>query len=250
MPRAYNASTAKWLLAMHSIRVCKAVMRMRQQVRRATPTYKAANKGASSGMWRRLISRSRLAIAFTRARTRTPRWRLPAAISARLGPDTGLDVLALSDDRTSARTRDGSAMFDVGYLSPGQLFEVGTPYGAVDFQEPGLYNVGFDNNGSVLVSVLSGVAQVVGLGGSGRISKGQLLTLVGQTAGQVALSSLNRNDAGYLVDDYYRYQYPNYYDGRYQNYDAYLSDPYYYDPYRRNVSYQYAPAFIPGSERS
>ena len=49
-----------------------------------------------------------------------------------------------------------------------------------------------------------------------------------------------------MVDDYYRYQYPNVYDGRYNNYDAYLSDPYYYDPYRRNVSYQYAPAFIPG----
>lgn len=165
---------------------------------------------------------------------------------ARLNPNTGLDVLELSDERTQLALRDGSAIFDVGYLNPGQLFEVGTPYGAVDFQEPGLYNVGFDNNGSVLVSVLSGVAQVVGLGGSGRISKGELLTLVGQTAAQVALTRLNGNDAGYLVDDYYRYQYGNAYDGRYNNYDAYLSDPYYYDPYRRNVSYQYAPAIIPG----
>jgi hypothetical protein len=165
---------------------------------------------------------------------------------ARLDPNTGLDVLELSDDRTQLALRDGSAIFDVGYLAPGQLFEVGTPYGAVDFQEPGLYNVGFDDNGSVLVSVLSGVAQVVGLEGSGRISKGEILTLVGQTAAQVALSRLNGNDAGYLVDDYYRYQYGDAYDGRYNNYDAYLSDPFYYDPYRHNVSYQYAPAFIPG----
>jgi uncharacterized protein DUF6600/FecR-like protein len=165
---------------------------------------------------------------------------------ARLNPNTGLDVLELSDDRTQLALRDGSAIFDVGYLNPGQLFEVGTPNGAVDFQEPGLYNVGFDNNGSVLVSALSGVAQIVGLGGSGRISKGELLTLVGQTAAQVALSRLNGRDAGYLVDDYYRYQYPNYYDGRYNNYDAYLNDPYYYDPYRHDVSYQYAPALIPG----
>jgi hypothetical protein len=165
---------------------------------------------------------------------------------ARLDPNTGLDVLELSDDRTQLALRDGSAIFDVGYLDPGQLFEVGTPYGAVDFQEPGLYNVGFDDNGSVLVSVLSGVAQVVGLGGSGRISKGEILTLVGQTAAQVALSRLNGNDAGYLVDDYYRYQYGDAYDGRYNNYDAYLNDPFYYDPYRRSVSYQYAPASIPG----
>jgi hypothetical protein len=166
---------------------------------------------------------------------------------ARLNPNTSLDVIALEDSRTQLALREGSAIFDVGYLAPGELFEVGTPYGAIDFNEPGLYNVGFDDNGSVLVSALSGVAQVVGLAGSGQISKGELLTLVGQTAAQVALSRLNGNDASYLVDDYYRYQYPNTYDGRYyDNYDAYLSDPYYYDPYRRDVSYQYVNYDIPG----
>ena len=94
---------------------------------------------------------------------------------ARLDPNTSLDVLALSDDRTQLALRDGSAIFDVGYLDSGDLFEVATPYGAVDFQQPGLYNVGIDN-GQVLVSVLSGLAQVVGLGGSGEISKGEVLT--------------------------------------------------------------------------
>jgi hypothetical protein len=129
---------------------------------------------------------------------------------ARLNPNTELDIIDLSDNRTQLALRDGSAMFDVGYLNPGELFEVGTPYGAVDFDQPGLYNVGFDNNGNVLVSVLSGLAQVVGLGGSGRISKGEILTLAGATAAQVLLGRLNGDDAGYLVDDYYRYQYPNY----------------------------------------
>ena len=165
---------------------------------------------------------------------------------ARLNPNTSLDVVSLSDRRTQLALREGSAMFDVGYLAPNELFEVATPYGAVEFDQPGLYNVGFDNNGGVLVSVLSGLAQVVGLGGSGQINKGQILTLIGQTAAQVALSRLNGNDAGYLVDDYYRYQYPNIYDGRYSNYNAYLDDPYYYDPYRRNASYQYASSIIPG----
>jgi FecR protein len=166
---------------------------------------------------------------------------------ARLEPNTALDVIALRDDATQLALRDGSAIFDVGYLAPGQIFEVATPQGAVDFVEPGLYDIGFDNNGSAIVSVLSGLAQVVGLGGSGRISKGELLTLAGQTAAQVVLSRLNRQDAGYLVDDYYRYQYPNYYDGRYVNYDAYLNDPYYYDPYRRDISYQYVSSNIPGT---
>src|ERR1043165_1958297 len=165
---------------------------------------------------------------------------------ARLNPNTSLDVIALEDERTQLALRDGSAVFDVGYLNSGDLFEVATPNGAVDFQQPGLYNVGIDDKGQVLVSVLSGLAQVVGLGGSGQISKGELLTLVGQTAADVVLSRLNGRDAGYLVDDYYGYQYPRYYDGRYRDYNAYLSDPYYFDPYRRYVSYQYANSYIPG----
>ena len=164
---------------------------------------------------------------------------------ARLDPNTSLDVLALSDDRTQLALRDGSAIFDVGYLDSGDLFEVATPYGAVDFQQPGLYNVGIDN-GQVLVSVLSGLAQVVGLGGSGEINKGEVLTLLGATAADVVLSQIDGRNAGYMVDDYYAYQYPNYYDGRYRDYNTYLSDPYYFDPYRRNVSYQYVNSYIPG----
>ena len=164
---------------------------------------------------------------------------------ARLNPNTSLDVLSLSDDRTQLALRDGSAVFDVGYLDSGDLFEVATPYGAVDFQEPGLYNVGIDN-GQVLISVLSGLAQVVGLGGSGQVGKGEILTLLGQTAADVVLSQIDGDDAGYFVDDYYGYQYPNYYDGRYRDYNAYLSDPYYFDPYRRYSSYQYVNSYIPG----
>ena len=164
---------------------------------------------------------------------------------ARLNPNTSLDVLTLEDRRTQLALRDGGAMFDVGYLGQGDLFEVATPYGAVDFQQPGLYNVGIDN-GQVLVSVLSGLAQVVGLGGSGQISKGEMLTLIGQTAADVVLSQIDGRDAGYLVDDYYAYQYPQYYDGRYRDYNVYANDPYYFDPYRRNVSYQYVNSYVPG----
>ena len=165
---------------------------------------------------------------------------------ARLDPNTSLDIVSLEDRRTQLALRDGSAMFDVGYLAPNELFEVATPQGAINFDQPGLYNIGFDQNGGVLVSVLSGLARVVGLSGSGEINKGEMLTLLGQTASELVLSRLNRQDAGYQVDDYYRYQYPNSYDGRYNNYDAYLNDPYYYDPYQRNASYKYANSNIPG----
>jgi Family of unknown function (DUF6600)/FecR protein len=164
---------------------------------------------------------------------------------ARLNPNTSLDALSLADRRTQLALRDGSAMFDVGYLAPGELFEVATPYGAVDLQQPGLYNVGIDN-GSVLVSVLSGLAQVVGLSGSGQIGKGEVLRLLGQTAADVVLSRVDGRQAGYLIDDYYGYQYPQYYDGRYRDYNVYLNDPYYFDPYRRTNSYRYVNSYIPG----
>jgi len=164
---------------------------------------------------------------------------------ARLDPNTSLDVVSLDNRRTQLALRDGSAMFDVGYLEPDEIFEVATPRGAVAFAEPGLYNLGFDGDGNVLVSVLSGLAQVAGLGGTGEINKGEILTLLGQTAAEVVLSRLNGDDAGYMVDDYYSSQYSDY-DGRYENYDAYLEDPFYYDPSRENVSYQYANPMIPG----
>jgi hypothetical protein len=164
---------------------------------------------------------------------------------ARLDPNTSLDALTLADNRTQLALRDGSALFDVGYLAPGEMFEVGTPYGAVDFNQPGLYNVGI-NRDRATVSVFSGLAQIVGMGGSGQISKGEMLTLLGQTVAEATLSHLDRRNAGYQVDDYYRYQYPNTYDGRYSNYDAYENDPFYYDPYRRNVSYKYVTNSIPG----
>jgi hypothetical protein len=144
--------------------------------------------------------------------------------------------------------RDGSALFDVGSLAPGQLFEVATPFGAVDFDQPGLYEVGYNNNGSAFVNVLSGLARVVGLGGTGRIGKGEVLTLLGQTAADFALSRLDPGYAGGLLNDYYGYRYPRLYDGRYRDYNAYLNDPYYYDPYRRFVSYRYVTDAIPGVE--
>jgi hypothetical protein len=165
---------------------------------------------------------------------------------ARLDPGSSLDVVSLTDRRTQLALRDGSAIFNIGALQPGELFEVATPYGAIDLQQPGLYQVGYNDDGSAFVSVLSGIAQVIGLAGSGQIGKGEMLTLLGQTAAQIALSRLSPDYAGGLLDDYYGYQYPDLYDGRYRDYNAYLNDPYYYDPYNRYDSYQYVSAAIPG----
>jgi hypothetical protein len=157
----------------------------------------------------------------------------------RLNPNTSLDVLSLAQRRTQCGLRQGSGLFDVGALASGEFFECATPNGAVDFVQPGLYQVGIDDGGNTLISVLSGAAQVVGLGGRGEISKGQVLTLAAAAAGEAYLSRLAPNLAGGVVNDYYSYRYPKVYDGRYVDYNRYQDDPYYYDPYRRSVSYQY-----------
>ncbi|HEV7893360.1 MAG TPA: DUF6600 domain-containing protein [Pyrinomonadaceae bacterium] len=167
---------------------------------------------------------------------------------ARLDPDTSLDVMYLAPDRTQVALRDGSAIFDVGALAPDQLFEVATPFGAVDFDQPGLYQVGYNDDGNAYVSVLSGLARVVGLAGSGSVNKGEMLTLLGQTAADLVLSRLDHGYAGGLVNNYYGYRYPDTYDGRYSDYDAYLNDPNYYDPYNRYTSYQYVSDYVPGVE--
>jgi hypothetical protein len=163
----------------------------------------------------------------------------------RLNPETAVDVLTLTDRRTQVALRSGSALFDVGALSGDDFYEVATPCGAVDFRQPGLYQVGMDGNNAI-ISVLSGLAQVVGLEGSGLINKGQVYTLYGTLATEAFASTLAPDVAGGIVDGYYRERYSRIYDGRYRNYNTYLEDPYFYDPYRSSVSYQYLPADIPG----
>ena len=76
----------------------------------------------------------------------------------------------------------------------------------------------------------SGLAQVAFLGGLAK-STGEVLTLLASGAGCVgALNHASRISGGRLyrsISDSLRRSF--------NNYDAYLSDPYYYDPYRRNA---------------
>lgn len=165
---------------------------------------------------------------------------------ARLDQNTALDILSMTDQKTQLALRDGSALFDIGNLPSGDLFEVATPCGAVDLTEAGLYQVELDESGNATATALSGVAQVVGQSGSGRIEKGEVLSLpCGQPAG-ASLSKVDPGTAGQVVDHYYRYRYPRTYDGRYSSYYTYLDDPLYYEPSRRYTSYQYVSDSIPG----
>src|SRR5256714_8068655 len=168
---------------------------------------------------------------------------------ATVDSDTALDVLDLSNQRTQVALREGSALFDVGSLGSGELFEIATPCGAVDLQQPGAYRVSLENNGSATVTAFSGVAQIVGQAGSGTINKGDVLSIpCGGSAGPATVSRVDYDQAGTYLDSYYRYRYPKTYDGRYRNYSTYLDNPGYYDPYNRYSSYQYVSDYIPGAD--
>jgi hypothetical protein len=161
---------------------------------------------------------------------------------ARLNPGTSVDVVSLTPRNTQLALREGAGVFDIGALAQDEVFEVGTPNGAVDFTQPGLYQVGIDDGGDTVVSVLNGTARCTGDSGSADVSKGQLLTLAATEAADAIISELAPHVAGTIVDDYYSYRYPTEYDHRYSDYSAYEADPYYYDQtYRRSASYQYVP---------
>lgn len=160
----------------------------------------------------------------------------------RLNSNTSLDVISLSQGNTQLALREGACVFDVGELDSGETYEIATPNGAVDFTQPGLYQVGINDGGDTVVSVLNGACQIAGLAGSGEISKGQLITLAAAEAADAFVSDLSPEVAAPIVDDYYSYRYRDDYDGRYSDYNAYESDPnYYHQSYRQSASYQYIP---------
>ena len=165
---------------------------------------------------------------------------------ATIDANTSLDMLDLSQQRTQVALRDGSALFDIGSIASGKSFEVATPCGAVDLEQPGIYQIALDRNGNAVATTLSGEAQVVGQGGSGRIDKGEVLTIPCQGNSGAVMSRVDAGQAGALLDNHFRYRYPRKYDGRYRNYYTYLDDPDYYDPYRSAPSYQYVSEYTPG----
>ncbi|HUK90489.1 MAG TPA: DUF6600 domain-containing protein [Blastocatellia bacterium] len=162
----------------------------------------------------------------------------------RFDPGSTLEVVSMSKSHTQLAFRSGSAIFDISELQPNELCEVATPCGAIDFTKPGLYQIGFNQDGSAALTVLNGQAQVMTNGGSQTVTRGQMITLPvenGQAGAQAEISDVAPALCGQIINEYYTYRYGSHYDGRYADYNVYLSDPYYYDPYVRTASYKYIP---------
>jgi hypothetical protein len=96
---------------------------------------------------------------------------------AALEANTSMDVLDLTDQKTQVALRDGAALFDIGSLESGELFEVATPCGAVDLEQAGVYQIKIDDNGNAVATTLNGRAQVIGSGGAGNVDKGEVLSV-------------------------------------------------------------------------
>ena len=126
--------------------------------------------------------------------TSTSAWR--DWISWSIDANTSLDVLDLSERRTQVALREGSGLFDVGSISSGNLFEVATPCGAVDVEQPGLYQIAINENGNAVATVFNGEAQIVGQGGASRIQKGEYLAVQCQGSAPAVMSRVEPSQAG------------------------------------------------------
>src|SRR5207244_5140721 len=71
---------------------------------------------------------------------------------ATIDSNASLDVLQLSREQTQVALRGGSGLFDIGALPSGETFEVATPCGALDPEQPGVYQVALDENGNAVAT--------------------------------------------------------------------------------------------------
>jgi hypothetical protein len=100
--------------------------------------------------------------------------------SIRLGPETSVTFLDLSDNVIQLRLSLGSLFFRVRHLDNGESFEVDTPNLAFNVNQPGEFRLDANQNGDqTIATVWHGAAEVTGGGNSYRLGDGQQGTFSG-----------------------------------------------------------------------
>jgi hypothetical protein len=102
----------------------------------------------------------------------------------RLGSDTDLAVLNLTDDTKQFAIKSGVASIRIRRLDSDEVYEVDTPNAAITFERPGDYRVDIDPDGNTRVSVREGAASVAAGGGSVSIGTGDALEIWGADSPQ------------------------------------------------------------------
>ncbi len=102
----------------------------------------------------------------------------------RLGSDTDLAVLNLTDDTKQFAIKSGVASIRVRRLGPDEIYEVDTPNAAITLERPGDYRVDIGPDGNTRLSVREGAANVAAGGGSLSIRTGDALEIWGTDSPQ------------------------------------------------------------------
>ena len=114
--------------------------------------------------------------------------------SIRLGAQTDLAALNLTDDTKQFSVKAGVASFEIRRLSEDELFEVDTPNAAVTFERPGEYRVDVDESGNTRIAVRQGRATVAAGGGQVPVEEGEAIELDGLDSPRYDIVSLGRPD--------------------------------------------------------
>jgi len=97
----------------------------------------------------------------------------------RLGAQTDLAALNLTDDTKQFSIKAGVGSFHVRNLDQNEVFEIDTPNAALTVEEPGDYRVDVDNNGNSQIFVRHGRATVAAGGGQVPLQTGDEMSLQG-----------------------------------------------------------------------
>jgi len=113
----------------------------------------------------------------------------------RLGAQSDLSVLNLTDDVEQYSLQAGTASFRISRLGNQESFEVDTPNVAVTFERAGDYRLDVDQDGNTRVGVRSGQALVAAGGGQVPLSAGSEMDITGIDSPQYDVVALPGADA-------------------------------------------------------
>src|SRR5215471_18952359 len=112
----------------------------------------------------------------------------------RLGGQTDLAALNLTDDTKQFSVAAGVASFQVRRLSQDEVFEIDTPNSAITVDRPGEFRVDVDNNGNTRVAIRSGEATVAAGGGQVPLRAGDEMDVDGIDSPRYDIVGLGRPD--------------------------------------------------------
>jgi hypothetical protein len=112
----------------------------------------------------------------------------------RLGTQTDLTALNLTDDTKQFSVQGGVASFQVRRLSQNEIFEIDTPNAAITIDRPGEFRVDVDRDGNTRIAVRSGQATVAAGGGQVPLRSGDEMDIDGIDSPRYDIVGLARPD--------------------------------------------------------